>query len=84
MCLVDRLISMQTDAFYIPANARLDFALAAAALAKSDLHTWHAMPVLLGIITDVDGQVDIKPVFALLRISCCIQSVCMANFWLSA
>ncbi len=53
---------MQADVFYVPVSARLDFALAAAALAKSGLHNEIIMAVLLGMITDVDGKVDIMPV----------------------
>ncbi len=53
---------MQADVFYVPVSARLDFALAAAALAKSGLHNEIIMSVLLGMITDVDGKVDIMPV----------------------
>ncbi|CAL5222166.1 g4491 [Coccomyxa viridis] len=51
------------DVFYVPVSARLDFALAAAALAKSGLHNEIIMSVLLGMITDVDGKVDIMPVY---------------------
>ena len=53
---------MQADVFYVPVTARLDFALAAAALAKSGLHNEIIMAVLLGLVTDVDGKVDIMPV----------------------
>ena len=53
---------VQADVFYVPAAARLDFALAAGALAKSGLHFEIIMAVLLGIITEEDGQVDIMQV----------------------
>ena len=53
---------MQADIFYVPIAARMDFALAAGALEKSGLHYEIVMAALLGIITDVDGQVDIMPV----------------------
>ena len=53
---------MQADVFYVPVTARLDFALAAAALAKSGLHNEIIMAVLLGLVTDVSGKVDIMPV----------------------
>ena len=43
----------------------MDFALAAGALEKSGLHYEIVMAALLGIITDVDGQVDIMPVHIL-------------------
>lgn len=56
---------MQADIFYVPIAARVDFALAAGALEKSGLHYEIVMAALLGIITDVDGQVDIMPVHIL-------------------
>ena len=61
---------VQADVFYVPAAARLDFALAAGALAKSGLHFEIIMAVLLGIITEEDGQVDIMQVPTLKLCSC--------------
>ena len=53
---------VQADVFYVPVAARLNFALATAALAKSGLHNEIIMAVLLGIVTDLDGRVDIMQV----------------------
>ena len=70
---------MQADAFYVPSAARLDFALAAASLAKSNLHSDIIMAILLGIVTDVDGQVNIMPVRSLLSCSYCSGLPCLLD-----
>lgn len=61
----DVLAAMQADIFYIPAAARLDFALAAAAVARSGLHNDIIMAVLLNIVTEEDGKVDLMQVYRL-------------------
>lgn len=46
---------MQSDAFYVPAASRLDFAVGAAAFEHSELSHEIVVPTLLGMITPEDG-----------------------------
>ena len=55
---------VQADFFYIPARTRLEFVLAAAVLAQSNVHSQSVMAALLGIVTDEDGRVTLAKVLA--------------------
>ena len=52
------LLCPQSDAFYVPAKARMTFALGAAGFEDSGLSHEIVVPNLLGMVTDDKGRVD--------------------------